>query len=461
VPTESVVNYGTHNSDFPPANDATLTTEHAVRLSGLTPGTRYFYSVGSGTEMLAQGPDCRFVTAPAPGQIASTRIWAIGDSGSFSYGCVDVLSMRNAYNAYAAGRRTDVWLLLGDNAYNEGTDGEYQTNFFRLFSSILRQTAPWPTIGNHETYSATPDGRFDYLNVFSFLTNGEAGGLASDTPNYYSFDYANIHFVCLDAMTQSRATNGAMANWLRADLDANTNQWLIAFWHHPPYSKGSHDSDDEIELIEMRQNIVPILEAHGVDLVLSGHSHDYERSYLLHGHYGFSSTLQPSMILDQGTGRERETGAYIKPTSGPLANQGTVYIVAGNSASYEGFGGHHPVMCVDDASIGSLVLDVNSNRLDAVFLRATGQIADSFTIIKGEPPPLRFCTFLLQNGNAIAQWKSIGGQTYQIESTDDLEAQNWNSIGPPVVAVGATTSWTNAIPSDTSGAYYRVVQLGP
>jgi len=79
-------------------------------------------------------------------------------------------------------------------------------------------------------------------------------------------------------MTQSRATNSPMANWLRADLDANTNQWLIAFWHHPPYSKGSHDSDDEIELIEMRQNIVPILEAHGVDLVVCGHSHNYERS---------------------------------------------------------------------------------------------------------------------------------------------------------------------------------------
>ncbi len=39
-------------------------------------------------------------------------------------------------------------------------------------------------------------------------------------------------------MTQSRATNGAMANWLRADLAATTNQWIIAFWHHPPYTKG-------------------------------------------------------------------------------------------------------------------------------------------------------------------------------------------------------------------------------
>ena len=53
---------------------------------------------------------------------------------------------------------------------------------------------------------------------------------------YYSFDYANIHFICLDSMTQSRATNGPMANWLRADLAATTNQWIIAYWHHPPYT---------------------------------------------------------------------------------------------------------------------------------------------------------------------------------------------------------------------------------
>ena len=73
-------------------------------------------------------------------------------------------------------------------------------------------------------------------------------------------------------------TPSPMAIWLRSDLAVTTNRWLVAFWHHPPYTKGSHDSDAEAELIEMRQNIVPILEAGGVDLVLSGHSHSYERS---------------------------------------------------------------------------------------------------------------------------------------------------------------------------------------
>src|SRR5439155_6638247 len=195
-------------------------------------------------------------------------------SGGLSYGETNVIPMRDAYYSFTQTRRSDVWLLLGDNAYEDGLDEEYQMNFFGVFSPLTQQLPPWPTIGNHETYSADTNGWFPYLDVFSIPSRGEAGGVPSGTNRYYSFNYGNIHFVSLDAMTQSRAANGPMANWLRADLDANTNKWLIAFWHHPPYSKGSHDSDKEIELIEMRQNMAPILEAHGADLVLCGHSHN-------------------------------------------------------------------------------------------------------------------------------------------------------------------------------------------
>ena len=282
---------------------------------------------------------------------------------------------------------------------------------------------------------------------------------------YYSFDYANVHFICLDSMTQSRATNGPMANWLRLDLAATTNQWLIAYWHHPPYTIGSHYSDNiyEPEMWEMRQNIVPILEAGGVDLVLCGHSHIYERSYLLHGHYGFSATLQPSMILDQGSGRENDTGAYIKHTSGPLANLGTVYVEVGCSASlaeeYDVYG-RHPVMFYSELQIGSLVVDINSNRLDAVFLCDTGAIHDSFTILKGKAAPFRICNLILNKGKAILKWKSVPGQAYRVELTDDLQGSVWRPASDPITAVGFTTAWTNVmIPSPIY--LFRVVQLPP
>ena len=91
-----------------------------------------------------------------------------------------------------------------------------------------------------------------------------------------------------------------MACWLRMDLAETTNNWIIAFYHHPEYTKGSHNSDTEIELIQMRENLLPILEEGGVDLVLTGHSHVYERSCLLDGHYKTSNMLSNSMKLDAG-----------------------------------------------------------------------------------------------------------------------------------------------------------------
>src|SRR5437867_4220017 len=84
--TSSVVFYGTETSEFWASSDAKPTTEHIVRITGLTPGTAYHYSVGSALETLAEGPDCWFQTAPVAGTSAPTRVWVTGDSGSASYG---------------------------------------------------------------------------------------------------------------------------------------------------------------------------------------------------------------------------------------------------------------------------------------------------------------------------------------------------------------------------------------
>lgn len=80
-------------------------------------------------------------------------------------------------------------------------------------------------------------------------------------------------------MTADRSVNGPMASWLKKDFAMNTSTWLIVFWHHAPFSKALHDSDKEIELIEMRENFLPILESGGEDLLLFGNSHAYQRSF--------------------------------------------------------------------------------------------------------------------------------------------------------------------------------------
>lgn len=466
-PTESLVHYGIAPTNLHSiAGDLSETMEHIVEIAGLNPDTRYYYSVGDLEVELAWGPEYHFFTHPVPGTSKPTRIWAIGDCGTFNTGAGNQVGVRDAYYAFAGGRRTDVWLALGDNAYYSGTDEEYQANFFDIYSTLFRKTTLWSTVGNHETYSPVEGVQLPYFNMFSFPRFGEAGGVASGTEKYYSFDYANIHFVCLDSELSDRSQEGAMLAWLKADLEANASDWIIAFWHSPPYTKGSHDSDNLFDnfgnMTEMRANAVQVLETFGVDLVLSGHSHIYERSHLINGHYGFSTSLTPNMIKDGGSGRPEDTGAYIKPGVGPAANQGAVYVVAGCSGWATSRTGHHPIMYFDELEVGSFVIDVKGNRLDAKFLRETGAIDDHFTILKGvAPESLRICTFALENGEVVVRWKSMAGETYRVQHTPALESPVWTNASDAITATGATSTWRTPLPAGETQRFYRVVQLAP
>jgi hypothetical protein len=374
VATESMVRFGTTQGaltmqQMPPGTR----TDHEVTVTGLAADTRYFYAVGSAAATLA-GNDANhfFRTHPPQGTARPLRVWVLGDAG---WGSAGQASVRDAYLGFTGARGTDLTLLLGDNAYSNGTDAEYQARYFAVYPTVMRNTVMWSTRGNHETSSTV------YYDIFAMPGAGQAGGVASGTEAYYSFNVGNVHFVNLDSYGSSRSATGPMATWLENDLASNTLPWVIAYWHHPPYSKGSHNSDTEIELVEMRQNFVPILEYYGVDLVLGGHSHSYERSFLLYGHYGNSSTLAPSMQIDAGSGREGDTGAYTK-SPGTARGEGSVYAVAGSSGTISGGTLNHPAMFISLNQLGSMVLDIDGNRLDARFLRENGAVDDSFTIIK-------------------------------------------------------------------------------
>ncbi|HKQ62041.1 MAG TPA: thrombospondin type 3 repeat-containing protein [Candidatus Polarisedimenticolaceae bacterium] len=387
VPTDTRVVYGlqlgvpTATYQAPP-----LTTEHVASLAGLLPDTKYYYAVGTGSAILA-GNDAGtfFVTAPPTGAPKPTRVWILGDSGT---GDVNATRVRDAYTTYTGTRHTDLWLMLGDNAYPDGTDAQYQTKLFDIYPAMLRKSVLWPTFGNHEygaSYSLSQVG--PYYDSFTLPRSGEAGGVGSGTEAYYSFDYANVHFVVLNSTDISRSPSGGMAAWLVQDLAATTQDWIIAYWHHPPYSKGLHDSDVDLPEVEMRENIVPLLDAYGADLTFTGHCHDYERSYLIDGHYGTSSTFSELMKRDGGDGREEGDGAYFKPVIGPQPHAGIVHTVAGSSGQITGGTLDHPAMLVSLNVYGSVVLDVTGPRLDVRFLDADGVIRDHFTMLKGPVPP--------------------------------------------------------------------------
>ncbi|MFP6639130.1 MAG: metallophosphoesterase, partial [Myxococcota bacterium] len=266
-----------------------------------------------------------------------------------------------------------------DNA----TDAEHTLSVFQTFAVVLRSAPVYPAFGNHETGSSdAPTQTGPYFDAFTLPTAAEAGGVASGTEAHYSFDYGNVHFVILASADSDRSVGGDMYLWLEADLMANTKDWLIAAWHHPPYTKGSHNSDSGTNEIQMRENFIPLLEDFGVDLVLAGHSHAYERSMLIDGHYGSSSTLSGAHIVDGASGDPNGSGAYLKP-SGSVPHMGGIFAVVGSSSRLSGVGNlDHPVMVRNFREFGSGIIDIAGNTLNMRFLDDADQVLDEFEVVK-------------------------------------------------------------------------------
>jgi len=349
-------------------------TDHEVTLSGLKPHTTYYYQVGS-TRTPLSGADSNhfFTTHPTQGSKGSVKLWVLGDPGYPNSSGGYTEQMYQGFLKANGGNHTDVWLMLGDNAYDSGTDKEYQTALFDIFTGTLPNSVLWSTRGNHETIASV------YYDIYTHPQSGQAGGLPSGSEAYYSFDYANIHFICLDSQGTSRAVGGAMHKWVVADLADTTQDWIIAFWHHPPYSKGSHDSDTEGKLIDMRINFVTVLEDGGVDLTLTGHSHGYERSFLIDGHYGDSKTFSDAHKIDGGSGKN--PNPYTKDQG---AHNGSVYVIAGNASWAEGGTQYnHPAHYTAFGDIiGSMLIEVKGNTLNFQMINVKGGVLDSFTIVK-------------------------------------------------------------------------------
>ncbi|MGC4017345.1 MAG: Ig-like domain-containing protein [Luteolibacter sp.] len=431
------VRYGLAPDALTQSTDETsAATDHEIRLTGLTPYTRYYYSVGSAQDALTPessevtsfkatgtavptAADYTFRTSPVPGTAVDTRIWIVGDCGR---GTSTQAGGREAYESFTGQRIPDLNLQLGDNAYNNGTDAEYQTGYFNMYADYFRKMPQWSTLGNHDANNGVtnPATNFPYFDMFTFPKAGECGGVASGTEHYYSFDYGNIHFICLDsqasdttvdnAATTGVNEDGPMAAWLRQDLASTTATWILAFWHHPPYSKGSHDSDSETQMVNMRTRFNPILEQGGVDMVFVGHSHNYERSFLLDGHYGTSGTITTAMKKNTGNGSTTGIttgasgvirrapnftattttagtvipgdGAYKKPLTGPRDHFGTVYNTAGMSGLADAGSINHAAMYISYNTVGTVNIDINGNTLKATYVQSGGTTPDNYTIIK-------------------------------------------------------------------------------
>jgi len=434
-------------------------TDHRADVSGLQTATQYFYKITCNGVMLAGGDRLNyFITGPSDGD-EPFNVWAIGDSG-ISSGLASgehpyQAAVRDAFLNAVPVEYLAFMVHLGDIAYAQGTDLQFQRGFFSFYDSILRRLTSWPTQGNHDLTENA------YYSVFSLPRSAQAGGVASGTEYYYSWDYGNAHFISLNSEITASDTRSNMLAWLANDLAASTKTWTVVFFHHPPYSKGSHNSDDPTDsggrMEWMRANVLPVLENRGVDLVLSGHSHAYERSFFLDGHYGFSTSFNASYKVAAGSGRDTNGGAYTKFTLSPLPNGGTVYIVAGSGGQLSTTDPlNHPAMYSSQAVLGSLNLGFNANELNVRFITATGAIGDYFTIRK-DPSRPRAPTGLTVSTAATScarnvEWTAGSGAL----SHSLYRSEHPHQRGSALAQGLTTTSYTDSSASPGTTYYYSV-----
>ncbi len=405
---DSKITWGTTFGTYPNSfTDGISTTEHIIRIGGLTADTKYWYTIGSTTTQLQATNTNYFLTLPPNNSTRKLRFLAIGDCGNASTNQTDV---KNTFINYIGTTDIDAMILLGDNAYTTGADAEFQTEFFDIYKNdLLRYNKLYPAPGNHDygnSLSNTGLRNMPYHQNFTVPMAGEIGGVPSGVNNFYSFNVGNVHFISLDSYGKDDAnttnlydTTGAQATWLKADLAANSKEWTVAYFHHPPYTKTSHNADSELDLVAIREKFVRILERYGVDLILCGHAHGYERSYLLKGFYNtYASPLLDasfSAASYTATGNTQNAKYDGSINACPFAynsgqyNHGSVYVVAGSAGQIGGTSAGYPENCMyfsDAVNGGCFYFEVDSNRLDAKFISYTTAptpvIRDQFSIFK-------------------------------------------------------------------------------
>ena len=184
-------------------------------------------------------------------------------------------------------------LPLGDNQYEDGTLAAFQAVYAPTWGKYFSITHP--AVGNHEYLTPGASGYFGYFGV----------------PAYYSYNLGSWHFISLDS--ECNQVGGCQAGsaeeaWLQADLRANSKLCTLAYWHEPIWSSGQEPQATQMLAIWAD------LETANVDVVLTGHNHDYERFVPLDA----SGQPNPAGVTEfvVGTGGKNHTGFPVPPLTG-------------------------------------------------------------------------------------------------------------------------------------------------
>lgn len=244
------------------------TTIHQLTVTGLEPGTMYFYNIHSANAKgeVQSGP-YPFKTAVRRGEPFSFTV--TGETGGYSsFDSSEGLTNINIFKQMQR-YRPDLTLFVGDIVDDGDNYEDWEKYFFGPGADFLTTTPFYSCLGNHENNASW------YYEFFDF-----------DPPkNYYSFDYGDVHFICLDSTDFIKSEHyplsaGEMSpgneqyDFLIHDLQSTSAKWKIIFFHYPPFVSGGYQVED------LRQ-LCPLFEQYGVDLVFNSHTIVYERSHPL------------------------------------------------------------------------------------------------------------------------------------------------------------------------------------
>ena len=289
---------------------------HEVHLCGLEPATTYHYRVGGESHWSG---DRTFTTAPSPGTAAPFSFGVMGDSR-------DGQDIMGALFRQMDAQAPDFYATTGDMV-GSGADVDEWKEWFAWSTERYSYRPIVPVQGNHE-FHAQP-----FYALIALPGNEQ----------WYSFDYANAHFVILSD-TQAKADDlEIQADWLAEDLAASDQDWKIVMHHRPAWSSSDVHGSDAV----LQDLWSPIEEFGDVRLDLAGHDHAYERFVPLKGGMPFPGGT--TYVVTGGA------GAPLYSNVGALSNSSVVYV-----------GYHYVVVAIDGTRMVLTAYDLAGNVLDVV-----------------------------------------------------------------------------------------------
>jgi len=357
-------------------------------------------------------------TTPPAGQ--PFTLVATGDGADGAANSGNVTTLINSWNP-------NLFLYLGD-VYEKGTATEFYNSYGQSDAFYGRfKTITDPIIGNHEYEKGVAPGYYDYWNL---------GSSANHAPTYYSYDAAGWHFIAINSncgLLHICDPGQAEYQWLLNDLNTHNNVCTIAYFHHPVFNIGFEGYATSMN------NMWALMAQHGVDIVLTGHDHDYQRWKPLDG------TATNINQYSNGIGNPSPTGM-------------TQFVAGGGGHGIQTFKGTDDRMVIGyDTSpytFGALRLQLNDDGAGFQYINYQGILLDSGAIpCNGAPTdvtaPSEPTSLTATTHSATQTDLSWGG------STDNVGIAGYDIYrdGTLLTSVGYVTSYTDN--NLTMGATYN------